>query len=75
PREVQARLAPFLRGLQQPTLAVTHKGVIQAIHALATGWRMIGKPPHKLRDGAAHLFDVTGGQPEIVRLNIPLEAS
>jgi probable phosphoglycerate mutase len=75
PREVQARLAPFLRGLRRSTLAVSHKGIVQAIHALATGWRMIGKPPHKLRDGAAHLFDVTDGQPVIVRLNIPLEVS
>ncbi len=73
PREVQARLQPFLQGLRQPTLAVAHKGILQAVHALATGWQMIGKPPHKLRDATAHLFDVTDGQPVIVRLNIPLE--
>ena len=75
PRDVQARLTPFLRSLHGPTLAVTHKGVLRALYALATGWTMTGKPADRLMDGRAHLFGVTpDGAPVVERLNIPLEA-
>ena len=45
-RMVQQRLVPFLRQLTAgggSTVAVCHKGVIQAIYALATGWTMTGR--------------------------------
>ena len=35
---------------------MTHKGVLRALYALATGWTMRDEPPHKLRDGCAHAF-------------------
>jgi len=76
PREVQARIAPFLlevaaRG--EGTVAVTHKGVIRALYALATGWDMSGKPAHKLHDSCLHLFRLEAdGTPAAERLNIPL---
>ena len=78
PRDVQARMAPLLAEIAAtgvPTAAVTHKGVIRAIFALATGWPMLGKPPHRLDWSSAHLFrlDQTG-HPAIERLNIPLRA-
>jgi broad specificity phosphatase PhoE len=76
PREVQRRLAPLLSEIaisETPTLAVTHKGVIRALYALATGWDMTGRPPEKLRDETLHLFSLsTGGAPSVERLNIPL---
>ena len=39
-----------------PTAAVTHKGVIRAVLALATGWNMLGKPAYRLDWSAAQLF-------------------
>lgn len=76
PREVQARIAPFLRevaGREESTVAVTHKGVIRALYALATGWDMTDKPPHKLHDSCLHLFRLAAdGTPAPKRLNIPL---
>src|SRR5919197_380989 len=41
PREVLARVQAWLRDCaaeERPTLAVTHRGVIRAIYAAATGW-------------------------------------
>ncbi|MGH6924075.1 MAG: histidine phosphatase family protein [Propylenella sp.] len=73
PREVQKRMKPLLAGLAAPTVAVTHKGVLRALYALTTGWSMTGKPPHKLIDRCAHVFDVADGTPSVAELNIPLE--
>jgi probable phosphoglycerate mutase len=66
PREVLDRLAPWFEQLGhagEPVLAVTHKGVIRAVMARATGWDMTGKPPAKTRWGMLHMFEVdrTGG--------------
>lgn len=74
PRDVQDRLRPLLAQLGGPTIAVTHKGVLRALYALAAGWPMTGKAPHKLLDGCAHRFGVdAAGAPCIVELNIPLK--
>jgi broad specificity phosphatase PhoE len=76
PRQVQARLRPFLaetaaRGA--PALAVTHKGVMRALYALATGWDMTDKPAHKLRDDCVHVFRLAAdGTPEVQQLNVSL---
>ncbi len=76
PRDVQKRLKPLLAGLTAPTIAVTHKGVLRALYALATGWTMQEKPPEKLRNGCAHLFEVSAeGRPSVAELNIPLGAA
>ena len=40
----------------KPVAAVTHRGVIHAALALATGWNMCGRPPHRLDWSSAHLF-------------------
>lgn len=76
PREVQARVAPLLAEIAAagaPTAAFTHKGVIRAVFALATGWDMLGKPPHKLSWSAAHLFRLDpAGHPSVECLNISL---
>ncbi len=77
PREVQARLIPWLRelGLRSGAIvAVTHKGVINAVMALATGWEMTGPPPAKVRVGTAQIFDVEAdGHPRVVRLDLELD--
>jgi probable phosphoglycerate mutase len=73
PRDVQERLKPWLAALAAPTVAITHKGVLRALHALATGWDMTAKPREKLVNGRAHAFHVADdGTPSVAALNIPL---
>lgn len=78
PREVQRRLQPLLAELAAAgtdVVAVSHKGVLRAVYALASGWDLTGKAPAKLRDGCAQAFVLEGGgRPRVDRLNIVLEA-
>lgn len=77
PRIVQARLRPWLAGIGQSgkdTGAVTHKGVIRAILALAFDWPMLGKPPVRLDWTCLHVFDVdSSGVPRPGQMNIALQ--
>jgi broad specificity phosphatase PhoE len=74
PRLVLARLKPWLKDVAQagqPTLAVTHRGVIRALLAEATGWDMRGKPPARLDWSAVQLFSLDAeGAPRVERLNV-----
>lgn len=71
PREVLARVRSWLGELREPTLAVTHRGVIRAVFAAASGWDMLGKPPVKLDWSALHFFEIgVDGAPSIERLNV-----
>ena len=74
PRLVTERIKPWLREVAAggvPTLAVTHRGVIRAIFAVAAGWDMRGKPPARLKWDAVHLFELDAeGVPSIRRLNL-----
>ena len=77
PREVQGRLRSWLEDVAtagSPCIAVTHKGVIRAMMALASGWDMLGKPPHRLNWESAHLFRVRVSSHEVVfeRPNVSL---
>jgi broad specificity phosphatase PhoE len=76
PRAVQDRLRPWLDEIaegQRDTIAVTHKGVIRALYALATGWDMRAKPAQKLRADAAQLFEVGArGNVHVAELNLSL---
>jgi probable phosphoglycerate mutase len=77
PRQVQDRLRPLLRRLAaegRPTGAITHKGVLRALLALATGWDMRQAPPVKLRPATIHLFTLEAdGSPRLTRANIGLD--
>jgi len=71
PREVLARVRSWIAALREPTLAVTHRGVIRAVFAAAAAWDMVGKPPARLDWSALHLFRVSpGGDLAIERLNV-----
>jgi broad specificity phosphatase PhoE len=76
PRAVQARLAPWLgeRLLAgRDVLAVTHKGVIRALYAQATGWPMLGRMPTRLDLAALQLFALSDDLVlSVERLNLPL---
>lgn len=73
PRQVQDRLKPWLDGITRPTVAVTHKGVLRALYALACGWRMTGPSPVKLKDGTAHRFDIHDGRLAVTAVNVALD--
>lgn len=74
PRMVLERLRGWLLEVARtgrPTLAITHRGVIRAILAEATGWDMRGKPPAKLDWSAVHFFEVDyHGKLSVHRLNV-----
>ncbi|MCH7881702.1 MAG: histidine phosphatase family protein [Proteobacteria bacterium] len=76
PRMVQERIMPWLAivgGLDYPVAAVTHRGVIRAVTALATGWDMTGKELHKLRPGTCRQFRISAtGQPALLEPDILL---
>jgi len=76
PRDVQKRLNSWLTDLsrdEQPTVAVTHHGVLRALYALATGWNMVEPLPEKFHWGAMHFFQVdkTGGV-QVDRINVDI---
>jgi len=79
PREVQARLLPFLArvaGDPAPAIAVAHRGLIRALYALASGWTMLAKAPDKLDWSRGHVFKLASdGRPSVARLNVPLDGS
>jgi probable phosphoglycerate mutase len=73
PRAAVARIAGWARSLDEPVIAVSHKATIRALLALATGWDMTGRPPHKLDWHGLHFFEVArDGAVLIGRLNVPL---
>ena len=76
PRDVIARLAPWLRRIathERDVVAVTHNGVLRALISIATGWDMLGKAPFKLRPATVHRFALTrDGRPSLAGVNVPL---
>ncbi|MEH6402353.1 MAG: histidine phosphatase family protein [Sneathiella sp.] len=74
PAEVQDRIRQWLETIKEPTVAVTHKGVIRAFKSLAYNWDMTDKSPVTFNWNCAHLFEVDEqGQVFPVRVNINLE--
>jgi probable phosphoglycerate mutase len=77
PRAVQRRVMPLLAELARAgrdVLAVTHRGVIRAVYAAATGWDMNGRAADDLELYAVQVFVLdASGAPRVDRLNQPLE--
>ncbi len=78
PRDVQARVMDWLgrhaATARAPLIAVTHKGVLRAVLAAATGWDMMVKPPVRLRDDALHRFAIEpDGTVSIVACNVAFD--
>ncbi len=75
PRMVQDRLRPWLLAVGEagrPVAAVTHKGVIRAVIALATGWDMLGPAPARVGMGMVQCFRVAPqGSVTALRLDWP----
>ena len=76
PREVAARLKPWVSQSAREgraVAAVTHRGVIRALYAEATGWDMIGPPADAFASGAAQLFLAReDGTLALIRANLML---
>jgi len=77
PRTTMARIGRWTRDLAcagEPVVAVSHKAAIRALLALATGWNMLGRPPHKLDWRSVHFFVAhDDGRVVIEHLNVSLE--
>ncbi|MCW5581533.1 MAG: histidine phosphatase family protein [Luteimonas sp.] len=76
PRQVMDRLRPWAAALAaegRDTVAVTHKGVIRVVLAMATGWEMKDRQPMRLDWQSLHLFRArVDGTIAIERLNVAL---
>ena len=76
PRAAMARIGRWTASIAangEPVVAVSHKATIRALLALATGWDMMGRPPHKLDWRCLHFFSAhADGRVSIDRLNVPL---
>ena len=75
PRDVQHRLRPWLEEMANASsdiLAITHKGVMRALYALASGWDMRERPAFRLTDNALHQFELDRAGLRIGRMSIPL---
>ena len=73
PRDVLARLAPWLGALAaagRDVLAITHKGIIRALYAQASGWPMLGRMPTRLDLAALQLFALSDRGLSIEQLNL-----
>jgi len=79
PRQVMVRLRPWLAALAadgRNTVAVSHKGVIRVVLAMATGWDMKDRQPLKLDWQSMHFFRAAAdGSVAVDRLNVPLRAA
>jgi len=57
-----ARVEAALGAMQGPAVVVTHRGVMRAALALATGWRWRGPEPFRIKRAAVHPVRVEGGR-------------
>lgn len=79
PRQVQARLRPWLARLAHADLAagaVVHKGIIRCIYALALDWDMRGESPVEFAWDALHCFELDAAGRLLPRYrSVPLSTS
>lgn len=61
PRDVWARLSPWVGTLQRDTIAVCHIGIMRVLLAQATGWNFNGPAPFRIKRNRLFLLDVQDG--------------
>lgn len=74
-RDVMLRLERWLKQVPRGpgrALVVSHKGTIQALYALATGWDALSKPKPRPRFPFLHRYE-WDGELRLLALNEPLE--
>jgi broad specificity phosphatase PhoE len=78
PRLVMDRLRPWVAATAmqgENVVAISHKGVIRVVLAMATGWDMKSRQPVKLDWNRLHVFAASGDGTLVVdRLNMPLQS-
>lgn len=78
PRQVMDRLRPWVASVAaqgENVFAVSHKGVIRVVLAMATGWDMKSRQPVKLDWKRLHVFAASAdGSLAVDRLNMELAA-
>lgn len=76
PRQVMDRLRPWFAAVAargDDVLAISHKGVIRVVLAMAMGWDMQSRQPIKLDWNRLHVFAASvEGALTVDRLNMPL---
>ncbi|MEH6578366.1 MAG: histidine phosphatase family protein [Amphritea sp.] len=77
PRMVAQRVTGWIESIDSQSTdrqlgCISHKGVIRAIYALASGWDMQDKPPQKLDYHCAQHFRFDQGRWSVAELNIKL---
>ncbi len=73
PRQVMDRLRPWIAAQRENVVAVSHKGVIRVVLAMATGWDMKSRQPVKLDWNRLHVFAASADGTLVVdSLNMPL---
>lgn len=75
PRQVMARLRPWIAAQREDVVAVSHKGVIRVVLAMATDWDMKSRQPVKLDWNRLHVFAASdNGAIAVDSLNTELSA-
>jgi probable phosphoglycerate mutase len=78
PRRVMERLRPWIAAVAtrgEDVVAVSHKGVIRVVLAMATGWDMRSRQPVKLDWDRLHVFSASAdGALAVDGLNVELAA-
>jgi probable phosphoglycerate mutase len=59
---LEARVEAALGAIGAPAVVVTHRGVMRAALALATGWRWRGPEPFRIKRAAVHPLRLEGGR-------------
>lgn len=62
PREVAARLRPWLDGLEGDAVAVCHIGIMRALLALAHGWEFDGPAPFRIKRNRLFIVELAEGR-------------
>lgn len=73
PRDVWARIEPWLMGLSRDSLAVCHIGIMRMVLAKAHGWDFDGPAPFAVKRNRLFVLEIEDGvlkvtDPDIVRL-------
>ena len=61
PREVWARLEPWVYSLTQDTVAVCHIGIMRVILAQAYGWDFDGPAPFRIKRNRLFVVEISAG--------------
>jgi len=61
PQDVWDRIEPWVMGIQTPTIAVCHIGIMRMILAKAYGWDFNGPAPFKIKRNRLYTLEINDG--------------